>query len=169
MPGTTSTTRHEVGVDSDGISPTPAHRVEMPSSRHSVLAKAARYRSEPERVKILSDEPLVALVHGLHAEHTVADKGNRLVCSCERFRRGEPVCAHVLAVEERRSKSAGNANLVASMHVPLLVVPHASRSDADAAPAPGVHSGSLQSPSSGHSRDIRTPSAPNTDRLDTVS
>jgi hypothetical protein len=89
-------------MDSDGIAPTQQHRVVMPSSRQSVLAKAARYRSEPERVKILCDEPLLAVVDGLHAEHTVTGNGNQLVCSCERFRRGEAVCAHVLAVEERR-------------------------------------------------------------------
>src|SRR5690349_5860704 len=51
--------------------PLRQERVIMPSSRHSVLAKAARYRTEPHRVQILVSEPLVALVHGLHAEHTV--------------------------------------------------------------------------------------------------
>jgi hypothetical protein len=112
MRGIQATTQEQVGVESDEISPTQRHRLVMPSSRHSVLAKAARYRSEPERVKVLSDEPLLAVVHGLHAEHTVADHGSGLICSCERFRRGEAVCAHVLAVEERRSMSAANTDLM---------------------------------------------------------
>jgi hypothetical protein len=103
MPAIPPTTQEQLAVDSDESTPTPHFRVVMPSARHSVLAKAARYRSEPERVKILSDEPLFAIVHGLHAEHTVQEHGHRLVCSCERFRRDEGVCAHVLAVEERRS------------------------------------------------------------------
>jgi hypothetical protein len=111
MPGVQATTQDQVGVESDETSPTQQHRVVMSSSRHSVLAKAARYRSEPERVKILSDEPLLAIVHGLHAEHTVTDDRGHLICSCERSRRGEAVCAHVLAVEERRSTSA-NTDLV---------------------------------------------------------
>jgi len=77
-------------------------RVIMPSSRHSVLAKAARYRAEPERVNILVDQPLVAVVQGLHADHTVRQIGDSLNCSCERFGRGEAQCAHVLAVEHHR-------------------------------------------------------------------
>jgi hypothetical protein len=81
----------------------------MLSRRHSVLAKAGRYRIEPERVTSVVDQPLVAIVRGLHAEHTVKDAGQGLVCSCERFRRGEGVCAHVLAVEERRSARAPDA------------------------------------------------------------
>jgi nucleotide-binding universal stress UspA family protein len=88
-------------------------RVTMPSALHSVLAKARRYRAEPERVDIVADEPLVAIVHGLHADHTVSDIEQGLVCSCERFRRGEGVCAHVLAVEQRRFTSASNAAAVA--------------------------------------------------------
>jgi nucleotide-binding universal stress UspA family protein len=87
----------------------------MPSTRHSVLAKARRYRAEPERVDILVDEPLVATVHGLHADHTVRHTEQGLVCSCERFRRGEGVCAHVLAVEQRPSTSAANAASLAEI------------------------------------------------------
>jgi hypothetical protein len=85
------------------------HRVTMPSAHHSVVAKARRYRTEPERVDIVADDPLVAIVHGLHADHTVRHTEQGLVCSCERFRRGEGVCAHVLVVEQRRSTSASNA------------------------------------------------------------
>jgi nucleotide-binding universal stress UspA family protein len=83
----------------------------MPSTRHSVLAKARRYRAEPERVDIIVDEPLLAIVHGLHADHTVRHTDQGLVCSCERFRRGEGVCAHVLAVEQHGSTSAEHAAL----------------------------------------------------------
>jgi hypothetical protein len=39
----------------------------MPSAHHSVVAKARRYRAEPERVDIIAGEPLVAIVHGVHA------------------------------------------------------------------------------------------------------
>jgi hypothetical protein len=63
-------------------------------------------------VKILSDEPLLTVVHGLHTEHTVTDHNDRLVCSCERFRRGEAACAYVLAVEERRSMSTSSTDQV---------------------------------------------------------
>jgi hypothetical protein len=122
MSGIQATTEEQVRVDSDEISPTQRHRLVMPSSRHSVLAKAARYRSEPERVKVLSDEPLLAVVHGLHAEHTVADHGSGLSCSCERFRRGEAVCAHMLAVEERRSMSATNTDLMEVGQAPSCVL-----------------------------------------------
>jgi len=97
--------------DHDGAStmtaaPARQQRVIMPSSRHSMLAKAARYRAEPDRVDILATEPLVAVVHGLHADHTVRQNGQGLVCTCERFRRGEGTCAHVLAVEHQRSVGA---------------------------------------------------------------
>jgi hypothetical protein len=80
---------------------TAALIVTMPSSHHSVVAKARRYRTEPERVDILAADPLVAIVHGLHADHTVRHTRQGLVCSCERFRRGQGVCAHVLAVQQR--------------------------------------------------------------------
>jgi hypothetical protein len=80
---------------------TAALMVTMPSAHHSVVAKARRYRTEPERVDVVAAEPLVAIVHGLHADHTVRHTERGLVCSCERFRRGQSVCAHVLAVEQR--------------------------------------------------------------------
>src|SRR5919199_3434860 len=91
------------------------HRVTMPSAHHSVVAKARRYRAEPERVDIVADDPLVAIVHGLHADHTVRHTEQGLVCSCERFRRGQGVCAHVLAAEQRPSTSAANAATVADL------------------------------------------------------
>jgi HAD superfamily hydrolase (TIGR01509 family) len=98
-------------VDPGTIAAAPVRqeRVVMPSSRHSVLAKAARYRTEPHRVGILVSEPLVAVVHGLHAEHTVRESVQGLVCTCERFERGESTCAHVLVVEHQRSLAASNA------------------------------------------------------------
>ena len=73
-------------------------RVRMPSAHHSVIAKARRYRAEPERVEILVDKPLLAIVHGLHADHTVRQTESGLICSCERFGRSQGVCAHVLVV-----------------------------------------------------------------------
>jgi hypothetical protein len=33
------------------------HHITMPSARHSVLAKARRYREEPDRVEVLANEP----------------------------------------------------------------------------------------------------------------
>jgi len=98
-------------VDAATIAAAPARhqRVIMPSSRHSVVAKAARYRAEPDRVEILVSESLVAVVHGLHADHTVRQSGQGLVCSCERFARGDGPCAHVLAVEQHRSTAAANS------------------------------------------------------------
>jgi hypothetical protein len=87
--------------DTAALMTDPHRGVIMPSAHHSVVAKARRYRAEPERVDILATEPLVAIVHGLHADHTVRHTEQGLVCSCERFGRGKGVCAHVLAVEER--------------------------------------------------------------------
>jgi hypothetical protein len=81
-------------------------RVKMASARHSVVAKARRYRAEPERVEIVAVEPLLATVHGLHADHTVRQTEGGLICSCERFGRAEGVCAHVLVVEPHLSTSA---------------------------------------------------------------
>ena len=127
-----------------GAAPDRHRRVTMPSTRHSVLAKAGRYRTEPERVEIVVDEPLLAIVHGLHADHTVRHSDQGLVCSCERFRRGEGVCAHVLAVEQHGSTSAEHAVL------------------ADLGEAPAA----ADSP---RSCDVHAPSPANTDRLGTVS
>ena len=126
-----------------GAAPDRHRRVTMPSTRHSVLAKAGRYRTEPERVEIVVDEPLLAIVHGLHADHTVRHTEQGLVCSCERFRRGEGVCAHVLAVEQRRSTSAAKAAV------------------ADLGEAPTVAGRP-------RSRDVHAPSPANTDRPGTV-
>jgi hypothetical protein len=107
MTGTKETALADhVNADAIAAAPVQPLRIIMPSSRHSVLAKAARYRSEPERVNVLVAEPLVAVVHGLHADHTVRQTGQELVCSCDRFRRGEGQCAHVLAVEHHRWTAA---------------------------------------------------------------
>jgi hypothetical protein len=99
------TIEDHVDADTTSTPPVRHQRVIMPSSRHSVLAKAARYRTEPDRVDILVREPLVAVVHGLHAEHTVRQTGQGLVCTCERFGRGESTCAHVLAVDSSRARA----------------------------------------------------------------
>jgi hypothetical protein len=75
--------------------------VVMTSERHSVLAKARRYRDEPDRLLILTHSPLTVAVNGFHANHTVVCTSAGFVCSCERFRRGAGACGHVLAVEQR--------------------------------------------------------------------
>jgi hypothetical protein len=107
MAGTQETALEDrIEMHTIGAAPAQPSGVSMPSYRHSILAKAARYRSEPERVNVLIAEPLVAVVHGLHAEHTVRQTAYGLVCSCERFRRGETPCAHVLAVEHHRSTAS---------------------------------------------------------------
>ena len=43
----------------------------MPSGRHSVLAKARRYRDEPDRLMLVADDPLTVVINGFHADHTV--------------------------------------------------------------------------------------------------
>jgi len=75
-------------------------KVVMPSQRHGVLAKARRYREEPDRLLLVATEPLTVVVNGFHATHTVLSTRTGLICSCDRFRRGDE-CAHVLAVESR--------------------------------------------------------------------
>ena len=140
---------------SAGVAPGRHQRVTMPSTRHSVLAKARRYRAEPERVDILADEPLAAIVHGLHADHTVRHTEQGLVCSCERFRRGEGVCAHVLVVEQRRSTSASNA-AGAELGEALGRAIDESGGEHGAADTSRSH-------------DVHVPSLANTDGLGTVS
>ena len=82
--------------------------VVMPSQRHSVLAKARRYRGEPDRLLHVTDNPLTLVINGFNANHTVVGTAHGLICSCERFRRGGGPCAHVLAVEQRFGASDGN-------------------------------------------------------------
>ena len=72
----------------------------MPSERASVLAKARRYREDPDRLALIATEPLTVVVDGFHATHAVVSTSSGLICSCERFRRGDE-CAHLLAVQSR--------------------------------------------------------------------
>jgi nucleotide-binding universal stress UspA family protein len=75
--------------------------VAMPSQRHSVVAKARRYRDEPERLLLVTENPLTVVIDGFHGNHTVVRTNAGLICSCERFRHGGGPCGHVLAVEQR--------------------------------------------------------------------
>jgi SWIM zinc finger len=77
----------------------------MPSQQHSVVAKARRYREQPERLLLVTTDPLTVVIDGFHANHTVVRTGSGLICSCERFRSGGGPCAHVMAVEHRFLKS----------------------------------------------------------------
>jgi nucleotide-binding universal stress UspA family protein len=73
----------------------------MPSQRHSVVAKAKRYREEPDRLLLVTDNPLTVVINGFHGNYTVVQTKAGLICSCERFRRAGSTCGHVLAVEQR--------------------------------------------------------------------
>jgi hypothetical protein len=78
-----------------------APAIGMPSQQHSVIAKARRYREEPERLLLVASDPLTVVIDGFHGTHTVVRIRSGLICSCERFRRGGRSCAHTLAVEQR--------------------------------------------------------------------
>lgn len=72
----------------------------MHSHLHSLIAKAHRYQSEPERFQLLADEPFKVSVKGANADHEVALRDGRLECDCDGFAaRGERICPHVLGVE----------------------------------------------------------------------
>jgi hypothetical protein len=73
----------------------------LQSHLHSLIAKAHRYQTEPERFERLgADEPLRVKVHGANGDHEVVLEGGRLSCDCDGFaHRGERICAHVLGVE----------------------------------------------------------------------
>jgi hypothetical protein len=73
----------------------------MPSQQYSAVAKARRYREQPERFVLVASDPLTVVINGFHANHTVVRTRSGLICSCERFRRGGGACAHVLVVEYR--------------------------------------------------------------------
>jgi hypothetical protein len=73
----------------------------MPSQQHSAVAKARRYREQPERLLLVATDPLTVVITGFHADHTVVRTSSGLICSCERFGRGGGACAHVLVVEHR--------------------------------------------------------------------
>ena len=73
----------------------------LQSHLHSLIAKAHRYQTEPERFELVAEEPLRVTVHGANGDHQVwLDNGTRLECDCDGFaHRGEGICAHVLGVE----------------------------------------------------------------------
>jgi hypothetical protein len=75
--------------------------VVMPSQRLSAVAKARRYREEPDRLRLVVHTPLTVVVIGFHGLHTVVRTAAGLICSCQRGRRVGGACAHVLAVEQR--------------------------------------------------------------------
>jgi hypothetical protein len=138
-----------------GIRPEVRPRVVMPSQRYSVLAKARRYREEPDRLRVLTHEPLTVMVNGFHALHTVVSTGIGLICSCGRSRRGDE-CAHVLAVasrfcspasrvpsgeltsEVRADTGSGDATELAAHRSQNVYWPSAARSDQE----PGLRKGS---------------------------
>lgn len=72
----------------------------LQSHLHSLIAKAHRYQSEPERFQLVLEEPFTVRVHGANGDHQVALHQGRLECDCDGFaQRGERICAHVLGVE----------------------------------------------------------------------
>lgn len=72
----------------------------LQSHLHSLIAKAHRYESEPERFELVGNEPLAIAVHGTNGEHRVVLKDGRLTCDCDAFSfRGEGICPHVLGAE----------------------------------------------------------------------
>ena len=72
----------------------------LQSHLHSLIAKAHRYQTEPERFELKSADPFQVNVHGANGEHQVTLQDNLLRCDCDGFaNRGEGICAHVLGVE----------------------------------------------------------------------
>ena len=72
----------------------------LQSHLHSLIAKAHRYQTEPERFELVAQEPLRVHVHGANGEHQVVLQEGQLRCDCDGFaQRGERICAHVLGVE----------------------------------------------------------------------
>jgi hypothetical protein len=72
----------------------------LQSHLHSLIAKAHRYQTEPERFELVAEDPLSFHVHGANGEHKVVLRNDRLECDCDGFAgRGENICAHVLGVE----------------------------------------------------------------------
>ena len=50
----------------------------LQSHLHSLIAKAHRYQTEPERFELVTDEPFLVNVHGANGEHQVALRGEHL-------------------------------------------------------------------------------------------
>ncbi len=72
----------------------------LQSHLHSLIAKAHRYQTEPERFQLAGEEPLLVSVHGTNGDHRVVLENGHLVCDCDGFaQRRERICAHVLGVE----------------------------------------------------------------------
>lgn len=72
----------------------------LQSHLHSLIAKAHRYQTEPERFERQSGQPLRVTVHGANGDHEVLLQNGQLACNCDGFsHRGEGICAHVLGVE----------------------------------------------------------------------
>jgi hypothetical protein len=72
----------------------------LQSHLHSLIAKAHRYQSEPERFQLVSEEPLSVDVHGANGDHRVVLEEGKLTCDCDGFAgRREGICPHVLGVE----------------------------------------------------------------------
>ena len=72
----------------------------LQSHLHSLIAKAHRYQSEPERFELVGRDPLTVNVHGANGDHRVRLEDGLLRCDCDGFaNRGEGICAHVLGVE----------------------------------------------------------------------
>ena len=72
----------------------------LQSHLHSLIAKAHRYQTEPERFERIGQDPLQVRVHGANGDHQVVLNNGRLECDCDGFaHRGEGICAHVLGVE----------------------------------------------------------------------
>jgi SWIM zinc finger len=83
----------------------------LQSHLHSLIAKAHRYQSEPERFQLDGQDPLTITVHGANGDHTVVLTEGKLKCDCDGFLgRGEGICPHVLAVEHHfRDQVPANA------------------------------------------------------------
>jgi SWIM zinc finger len=72
----------------------------LQSHLHSLIAKAHRYETEPERFQRVSQDPFKVHVNGANGEHEVTLREGLLRCDCDGFAyRGEGICAHVLGVE----------------------------------------------------------------------
>jgi hypothetical protein len=86
----------------------------LQSHLHSLIAKAHRYQTEPDRFERTGQDPLQVKVHGANGDHQVVLNNGRLECDCDGFaHRGEGICAHVLGSNTtsrgscRRTRSSG--------------------------------------------------------------
>ena len=92
----------------------------LQSHLHSVIAKAHRYQTEPERFELISSEPLSVRVHGGNGDHRVDLQAGHLTCDCDGFsQRHEGICAHVLGVEHLYKDQVPEDAVVWPFAVPL--------------------------------------------------